>query len=210
MKTKKKITGIPEPSIRRLPLYLSFIKNRNLEEAYISAPTIASELSLDSTQVTKDISYTGITGKTRVGYEVKELIKTLEEFLGYNKKNEAFLIGVGNLGTALIKYRGFEESGLNIIAAFDNDPKKIGSKIENLDVLSIKKFKNLAERMHITIGILTVPAEFAQEYADLMVVWGIKAIWNFAPVPIKVKEGIIVENTSIYSNLAVLLKKLNQ
>ncbi len=209
-KENKSLIGIPEPSLRRLPLYLSYIKSETFSERqFVSAPHIAKDLNLDPTQVTKDISYTRITGKTRIGYDVNELIKKLEDFLGYNKKNEAFLIGAGNLGSALIKYGGFEKSGLKIIAAFDNDPEKIGTEYEHIKILPAEKFKNLTERMHIEIGILCVPAEVAQEYANLMVDSGIKAIWNFAPVPVKTNKETIVENTSIYSNLAVLLKKLN-
>ncbi len=209
-KNKKTIVGIPEPSLRRLPLYLSYIKNNNfIERKFISATHIAKDLNLDSTQVTKDISFMDIIGKTRVGYDVLELIDTLEIFLGYRNTNNAFLIGTGNLGTALIKYGGFEKSGLKIIAAFDNDPQKIGSEIEKIKILPIDKFSNLVDRMHIKIGILTVPAGVAQEYADLMISCGIKAIWNFAPLPLKTNDETIIENTSIYSNLAVLLKKLN-
>ena len=207
--TQTKTIGIPEPSIRRLPLYLSYARTID-DRKNITAPQIARALNLDSTQVTKDISFTGIIGKTRVGYDINQLITGLEEFLGYNKKNEAFLIGAGNLGSALIKYKGFEDSGLKIIAAFDIDEQKIGKQFEGIEVLAVSKFENLAERMHIRIGILTVPSEYAQEYADMMISCGIKAIWNFTPVPINAPEDIIIENTSIYSNLAVIINKLNQ
>ena len=139
---------------------------------------------------------------------LKELIKAIEIFLGYNKKNKAFLIGAGSLGTALLKYGGFAESGFYIVAAFDKNPSLIGKQINGIEVFNINKFQNLVSRLHISIGIITVNDDSAQNIADLMVKSGITAIWNFAPTPIKVKEGIVVENTSIYSNLAVLVKKI--
>ncbi len=212
MKTQnsKKSIGIPEPTIRRMPIYLAYLKALvKSEREFISAPHIARDLRLDATQVAKDISYTEIIGKTRVGYGIAELIDSIEEFLGYKRMNEAFLIGAGNLGTALIKYDGFKDTGLKIIAAFDNDPNKVGTEIDNVKILHLDKFRDLAQRMHVKVGIITAPAEYAQSIADLMVAWGVKAIWNFAPVSIKVPDNIIVENTSIYSNLAVIFKKLH-
>lgn len=206
---KKTISGIPEPTIRRMPLYLSYLNSLDIaQNKYISAPKIAKDLGFDPTQITKDIGYTNVVGKTRVGFDIEELIPAIDDFLGYNKKNEAFLVGAGNLGSALIKYEGFESTGFKILVAFDNDPGLIGTEINDTKILHINKFQNLAERMHISIGIITTPDEYAQEIANKMVECGIKAIWNFTPTPIKVKDGIIVENTSIYSNLAVIIKKL--
>ncbi len=206
---KKTVRGIPEPTIRRMPLYLSYLKTIDTtQRENISAPAIAKDLGFDSTQITKDLGYTEAIGKTRVGFNIEELIKAIEIFLGYNKKNKAFLIGAGSLGTALLKYGGFAESGFNIVAAFDKNPSVIGKQINGIEIFNIKKFQNLVSRLHITIGIITVSDESAQSIADLMVKSGITAIWNFAPTPIKVREGIIVENTSIYSNLAVLIKKI--
>ena len=206
---KRSILGIPEPTIRRMPLYLAYLKTIDIsEKKYISAPGMAKDLGFDSTQITKDLGYTNVVGKTKVGFDIEKLIHAIEDFLGFNKKNEAFLVGVGNLGSALIKYEGFEESGFKILAAFDCDPKKTGTEINNTKVLHIDKFSKLVERMHVSVGIITVPDEYAQTIADHMVECGIKAIWNFAPTPIKAREDIIVENTSIYSNLAVIIKKL--
>lgn len=206
---KKNVKGIPEPTIRRMPLYLSFLKTIDTSEnENISAPAMARDLGFDSTQITKDLGYTDAIGKTRVGFNIEELIKAIEVFLGYDKKNKAFLIGAGSLGTALLKYNGFAESGFSIIAAFDKHPRVVNKQINGIDVFNISKFQNLVSRLHITIGIITVNDDSAQNIADLMVKSGITAIWNFAPTPIKVREGIIVENTSIYSNLAVLIKKI--
>ncbi|MDP4266410.1 MAG: redox-sensing transcriptional repressor Rex [Bacteroidota bacterium] len=210
METKKQIvSSTPEPTIRRLPMYLSYLKNFLSDgREYISAPHIASDLRIDATTRTKDLAYIGISGKPKIGYSVPVLINYLEEFLGYNRNDLAFLVGAGNLGTALLKYEGFKNTGLRIVAAFDNDTRKIGGKIGGVEILPIDKLRNMIERMHIAIGIITTPEGVAQSIADMMIGWGIKAIWNFTPAIIKAPEGIFVENTSIYSNLAVIINKI--
>lgn len=207
----KKIQPVPEPSVRRMPHYLHLVRSlREQGELYVSAPSIARLLHIDPTQVVKDMSYTGVAGKTRVGFSTEELQLALEEFLGYNRKHETFLVGAGYLGSALIQYQGFREAGMKIVAAFDIDKKKIGTEIQGVPVFDLEKFRDLASRLHITIGIITTPPNVAQQIADLMVVWGIKAIWNFAPVTLKVPDHIIVQDTHIYSNLAVIINKLGQ
>jgi redox-sensing transcriptional repressor len=207
----KKPQAVPEPTVRRMPSYLNVLREIHKQgELYVSAPTIARLLHVDPTQVVKDMSYSGITGKPRVGYVVEELILALEEFLGYNRKHEAFIVGAGYLGSALIQYQGFREAGMKIVAAFDIDKKKIGTDISGVTVFDLEKFRDLAGRLHIQIGIITTPPTMAQSVADLMVGWGIKAIWNFAPVALKVPEHIILQDTHIYANLAVIINKLGQ
>lgn len=216
MKSKSKINksiikGVPEPSIRRMPAYLNYLKKLNNNEVKnISSRTIAGDLNLDPTQVTKDIGYTGIVGKTRVGYNLIELINELEDFLGFNKTDEAFLVGAGNLGRALLSYIGFNNSGLKIIAAFDVDKEIIGTEINDVKILDYKKLTNLLDRMHIGIGIITTPANISQQIANDMIKHGVKAIWNFSPANLIVPEHVVVENTSIYTNLALLFNKMKQ
>jgi len=206
-----KLSGIPEPVLKRLPKYLNYIKSIQLEDKFmISAPQIADHFGSDPTQVTKDIAFTGATGKTKVGYNIAELIDSIEEFLGFRRPNEAFLVGAGNLGTALMKYDGFKDIGFKIIAAFDSDPLKVGTEITGVKVLHISKLRSLAERLHVIFGIITTPASEAQQIADLMVGWGIRAIWNFAPVNLQVPKGIIVQNTLLYDSLAVILNKVKE
>jgi len=208
--SSKPILGVPEPTVRRLPNYLSYLKIiRETGKEYISAPHIAKDLKLDSTQVTKDLAYTQVNGKTKIGYQINELIEALEEFLGYNRTNIAFLVGAGNLGSALIKYNGFLQSGLKIVAAFDIDKDKIWTKVGEIEIFPFAKFQNLVERLHCVIGIITTPADATQSIADKMIESGIKAIWNFTPTIIRTSEDVIIENTSIYSNLAVIINKLD-
>jgi redox-sensing transcriptional repressor len=202
---------IPEPALRRLPVYLQLLKSlqeRNINE--VSTTVFADTLNLDPTQVRKDIAYTGMIGKPKVGYDVNELIETIESYLNWNNLTDAFLAGTGNLGSAILGYDALKKYGINIVAAFDNDPAKIETKIQGIEVLSIRKLTNLAERMHIKVGILTVPAQAAQEVATHMVDGGIIAIWNFAPVSLSVPKDIIVENAGFSTSLAVLSRKLTE
>ncbi len=201
--------SISEPTLKRLPRYLMYLKQvRETGKENISGPGIAHDLGLDPTQVTKDLSVLGLTGKTRVGFEVNELIVGLEEFLGFRRKNEAFLVGAGKLGQALMNYESFADYGLKIVAAFDTNKSIIGEEINKIQVFPIEKFRDLASRLHIIFGIITTPASSAQFVADMMVSWGIKAIWNFAPVNLKLPSGIVVQNTSLYEGLAVMYNKI--
>lgn len=208
--TKKKVPVIPVPTIRRLPLYLSFLKSiKGKKSKFTSAPEIAKELHIDSTQITKDFSYINVTGKTKVGYETKTLISDIEDFLGYRVLRKAFIVGIGNLGSALIKYNEFNKEGLDIIAGFDIDNEKIGTEINNIKIFNIDKFKEKFIETPVDIGIITVPADQAQNVANTMIECGIKAIWNFSATPISAPDNTIVENTSIESGLAMIKWKLN-
>jgi redox-sensing transcriptional repressor len=174
----------------------------------VSCSAIGRDLNLVPIQVRKDLQYTGIIGKPKTGYSVTELILTIETFLGWNNVNEAFLVGAGNLGTALLGHERFSKFGLQIVAAFDSDPKKAGMWIHNKAVLPLEKLADLAQRMSIHLGIITAPAENAQTIADEMVKGGIQAIWNFAPVKLNVPAHIIVHNEDLYNSLASLSWKL--
>ena len=201
---------VPEPTLKRLPAYLHYLqKAREKGVMNISAPAISKELNCDPTQVVKDISFTGAKGKPRLGYNTYELIHAIESFLGFHKTNEAFLVGAGNLGSALMSYQYLKAFGLKIVAAFDVDQEKIGLHKGSVSILHMDKFHDLAKRLKIQIGILTTPAEVAQEVADRMVQSGIKAIWNLTPLNLSLPDDIIVQNTSMYSNVAVLLKRLH-
>lgn len=210
VQSSRKFVAVPEPTIRRMPSYLSYVTIlRNNGQQYVSSTQIANYMNIDPTQVTKDLSYTSIVGKTRVGYEVESLVDVLSQFLGFSTMDDAFLIGAGSLGSALLHDSGLSQFGLNIVAAFDVDSDKIGQSFKGGEIYHIDQFRDLAQQLDVIIGIITVPAENAQAVSDLMVAWGIKAIWNFTPARIKVPEDIIVQNTTIYSNLAVIFNKLN-
>lgn len=207
-KRNQLFTGLPEPTLRRMPEYLHFLQ-RAWERGVIdiSAPYIGRELNLDPTQVVKDFAITGVKGKPKVGYNTYELIQNIEEYIGFNRTNEAILAGAGNLGSAILSYAQFQGFGIKIIAAFDADPSKTGLIKGNVNIFAIERIHELLHRLKVQIGIITTPAAAAQETADTMTACGIKAIWNFAPVTLKVPDDVIVQNTSMYANVAVLLKK---
>lgn len=199
----------PLPSVRRLPLYLRVLNGFKASgRELVSCTHIASELRMDPVQVRKDLAITGIVGKPKIGYETEELIDSIEEFLGWKNTSDAFLVGVGNLGTALLGFKAFAGFGLNIIAAFDENPAKIGKRIRGREVLHVNRLLDLAPRMHVHIGVLTVPSEAAQQVADMMVKAGILAIWNFTPTKLEVPPGIIVERADLSTSLAALTSQL--
>ena len=208
MANKGKI--VPVPVLRRMPAYLSFVKTLQKQgEKYVSSTRIAEYMGIDATQVTKDLSHTSISGKTRVGYEVDSFVEVLEDFLGFNKVNNAFLVGAGSLGCALLQDEGLRNFGLNKLKAFDVDPAKVGTRVNDVEILHLDRLQGMPAKYNVAIGVITVPAECAQEVADLMVGWGIKAIWNFTPARLKVPGNIAVQNTTIYTNLAILFNKLH-
>ena len=202
---------VPEPTLKRLPLYHRFVKELlQREQVAVSCTDIGAELKLDPTQVRKDLEAAGIAGRPRIGYATAAVVDGIERFLGWQKVSEAFLVGAGSMGSALLGYRKFEECGLKIVAAFDSDAGKIGKKIHGKHVLALEKLTDLAQRMHVLIGIITVPAAEAQAVADLLVAGGVRAIWNFAPIRLRVPDPIILHNEDLYCSLASLSQKLAQ
>lgn len=205
----KALKMVSEATLRRLPAYLQVLKQlRNGGRDVVSCPHLGRELKLDPTQIRKDLAATGITGRAKVGYEVNQLMESIETFLGWKRGNEAFLVGVGNLGRALLGYPGFSENGLNIVAAFDTDPGLVDTEVCGRSVLAVEKLVDLCHRMHVSIGIIAVPAESAQDIADRMVLGGITGIWNFTPAVLNIPGDIIVENVQLTTSLAVLTSKL--
>jgi redox-sensing transcriptional repressor len=201
---------VPEPTLKRLPVYLYYLEQvREAGILNISAPTMGKDLGCDPTQVVKDLAVTGVRGKPGIGYNTYELIHALEDFLGFNRVNEAFLIGAGNLGSALMAYQQHQSLGLKILAAFDVDRNKIGLTIGGINILEYAKLFSLSGRLNVKIGILTTPNQVAQEVAEDLVNCGIKAIWNFTSASLRLPEGIIVQDTSMSSYAAVLLQRLS-
>jgi redox-sensing transcriptional repressor len=205
----KNLKQVPEPTLKRLPGYLYYLENAREEGIInISAPAIGRDLKCEPSQVVKDLAVTGIKGRPRVGYNTYELIHTLESYLGFDKLNEAFLVGAGNLGSALMAYQEHQMLGLKILAAFDVDPAKIGKSIGGIHVLEYNKLFSLFDRLNVQIGILTTPNSAAQDVAEDLANCGIKAIWNFTSATLRLPEEIIIQNTSLSADSAVLLRRL--
>ncbi len=201
---------ISEKTINRLTLYhcilCDYIKKG---EEYISSKQIASLLKIDDSQVRKDINLLNNSGKSRVGYIVKDLKKSIETTLGFSKTKRAYIIGAGNLGSALANYNNFSNYGLNIISLFDNDQNKIGKEINNKKILDIKELPVYAWQHFIDIAILTVPEQYAQSIADFLVNAGIKYIWNFTPTVLNVPYDVQVWNENLMGNFLQFTYNIN-
>ena len=190
---------ISKAVLKRLPGYLAYLKNMpEGASPNISATALANALDMGEVQVRKDLAMVSDGGRPKIGYQREALIDDIEQFLGYDNTTDAVLIGAGKLGQALMGYKGFDEYGLNILAAFDIAPKikktEEGKPVYNLTELSHK----------VLMGIITVPAEGAQSVADQLIAGGIKAIWNFAPTHLDVPPNILVQNENMATSLAVL------
>lgn len=206
---KQKIPAAP--SIRRLPSYLHIVRQAQREEhEFISGTVIAQELNLEPIQVRKDLSITGIIGKPKKGYPTAALVAAIERFLGWDSVQDAVLIGVGNLGTALMGYQEIRLHGLNVVAAFDKDPKKVGTSVHGVQVMALDSLELQVRHLGVKLAILTVPAAFAQETADTLVRAGIEAIWNFTNVKLKVPESVVVQKEDISSGYAMLCVMIHQ
>ncbi len=198
------------PSVRRLPSYLNVIRNVQSQGLnHISGTVIANELELEPIQVRKDLAITGIIGKPKKGYPVEELIYAIEKFLGWSNPKDAILIGAGNLATALLGYQKFQFHGLNFVAAFDTDDKKIGKQIHGVPVLSLASLHENIKSLKPTIAIITVPSTVAQDIADKVIEAGITAIWNFSNTKLKIPKGISCQQEDLTSGYALLSLMMN-
>lgn len=205
----KELLNISLPALKRLPVYYNFLKSQEKEGVEtITAPAIAKALKLVPIQVRKDIANTGITGKPKTGYGIKELLRAIEDFMGWTNTYDAIIVGTGDLGRALLGYEAFKTYGLNIVKAFDNDPNKVGKLFHNKEIHHVDELETCCKRLDVKTGIITVPAENAQEVAERMIKSGIIAIWNFAPAILDLPEGIIYQQGDIGISLSVLKKKL--
>lgn len=206
----KQAWKIPEPTLRRLPWYLAFLKlMKGKGETFISSTQIAKEINVDPSQVAKDLSFVNISGKTRVGYDICALVDVLEDFLGFTAQHKAFLFGVGSLGAALLQDTGLNQYGLEIVAGFDVREELVGTIVNGIPVFHLDDFPAKQKEFGVTIGVITVPVDKAQVVTEQIIAGGIKALWNFTPFRIRVPEHIVVQNTSMYAHLAVMFNRLN-
>ena len=195
---------ISKSVLKRLPGYLAYLKS--LPEgtaAYISATAIANALGMGEVQVRKDLAMVSDGGRPKIGYLRESLIEDISQFLGYDNTTDAILVGAGKLGQALLGYSGFEAYGLNILAAFDvedfEQPKDQGKPI-----YPISQMESFCRANKVLMGIVTVPAQYAQGVCDQLIACGIKAVWNFAPTHLDVPANILVQNENMATSLAVL------
>lgn len=203
---------ISKATIARMPLYLRFLQEENSKgETYISSTVIAQNIAVSAVLVRKDLAMVSSEpGRPRLGFAIVRLIADIEKFMGYDCLSDAVIVGAGGLGRAFLGYEGFKSNGLNIVAAFDNNPKICGEKINDKPVLPMKKFEEFVKEHKIRIGIITVPKSAAQDVLDKMEKSGIKAVWNFAPAPLRVSKDMIVKTEDLAASLAILAGKLGR
>ena len=201
-------SGISNQTLKRLPIYLNYLKGMSEQPPNVSATTIAQALSLNEVQVRKDLASVSCGGRPKVGYPTGLLIRDIERFLGYDETNAAVLVGAGNLGRALLSYQGFAQRGLDIVAGFDIRAEAEAPLVGGKRVLPMEALEGLC-LMKIPIGIITVPSQ-AMQVCDQLVAAGVRAMWNFAPVALRVPPHVLVQNESMVSSLAVLSKRLSE
>lgn len=208
---KNKYNGIPLTVVKRLPGYqrlLSELATKEVER--ISSRELAAKMKINASQVRQDLSLFGSFGQQGYGYRVSYLLAEINKILGINTKTKMVLIGAGHLGRAVANYRNFAKRGFIIEALFDRDPQVIGSTINNLTVQDVEELVSYLQATPAEIGIICTPASTAQEIANLLVTGGIKGIWNFAPVALKVPETVCVEHVHLGESLMILSFQLKQ
>ena len=200
-----KTAEISKAAFLRFPAYLRYLK---AEEAagvgYVSSSEIAEDMHLSAVCVRKDLALVASEpGKPRLGFAVKNLIGDLERALGYHLKTHACVVGAGRLGRAFLVYDGFEHYGIDVVAAFDISPAQVGA-LRGKPIYPMERLKEIAERVNVRLGILTVPGEAAQQACDAMVEAGITAILSFAPAYVRVPEGVTLRCEDLAATLASL------
>ena len=196
--------------LKRLPGYLAYLKSiQDPETPYISATALAVALGMGEVQVRKDLAMVSDGGRPKIGYLRESLMEDIEQFLGYDNTTDAILIGAGKLGQALMDYKGFEEYGLNILAAFDANPAKEQPDAKH-PIYHMDKLEGFLKTNKVLMGIITVPGEHAQSVCDKLIACGIKAVWTFAPGHLEVPGNILVQYENMATSLAVLSMHLRK
>lgn len=196
---------IPEATIMRLSVYSRFLTKQDKKGVIsISSGQIAEGTGGSSAQVRKDFAYFGEFGTRGVGYNVKDLNHNIMRILGLNKRWKVVIIGAGNLGSALVQYKGFRNRAFDVVGVFDNDPLKLGLYLGGLRILAPDMLEQTIKEQEAEIAIIAVPANHAQGVADILIQSKIKAILNFAPTVINVPFHIELRNVDLTVNLEVL------
>jgi redox-sensing transcriptional repressor len=197
---------IPNPAVRRLSLYLRQLEAfKRKDRRTISSKQLGESLNLTDAQVRKDLAYFGQFGHPGIGYRVDDLIAQVRHILGTDKTWNVLLVGAGNLGRALMAYKGFNNKGFNLVAVFDNDQGKLGKKFGSFSIQPLAELQETIRKHQIRLAIMTVPAEVAQDVADQLVGAGIRGLLNFAPVSLQLPPDIALNAV----DLAVSLEQLS-
>jgi redox-sensing transcriptional repressor len=201
--------ALPRPLRERLARYHQIATRAGeLGQATLSSASLAGMLGIDDTLVRKDLAAAGIAGRPKVGFATRDILCRLDDLLGLGDSNQAILIGCGHLGGAILNYAGFAKCGLKVVGVFDSDHAKVGRTVGGHEVLPMEKCRSVIEVFQVALAILTVPTSAAQELVDWLVGRGIRAIWNFAPVDLRLPPGVVVRNENLAVGLAQLIHSL--
>ncbi len=204
MKMKGQMS-ISNATIDRLPLYFRTLRLAQDEGIdIISSDELGRRLGITPEQIRKDLASFGQFGKKGVGYYVNELKRNVGEILGLNNHWNMAVVGIGHLGSALANYQNFVTLGFRLVALFDQDPNVIGTTVNHVKVEDIRNVNRIVKERNIHIGIIAVPAAFAQGVADQLVEAGIRGIWNFAPIKMQVPESMHIVNEDLSIGLSSL------
>ena len=199
------VRKIAESTVRRLSLYLRFLEEFEEQGAStVSSEALAQRGGTTSAQVRKDLSFFGSFGKRGLGYPVGALKTQLRDILGLDRRYRVIVVGAGKIGSALVQYGGFRSRGFDLVAIYDNDPKKIGREWNGLTVKPVSELERDLEREPADIAAVVTPAEAAQSVADRLVSCGITAILNFAPVQLQVPDSVTVKTVNLVLELEAL------
>ena len=194
--------------IRRLPKYHRYLGDLlDKDVQRISSKELSDIIGFTASQIRQDLNNFGGFGQQGYGYNVEALHKEIGNILGLNKIYKSVLIGAGNLGQAIANYAGFRKSGFEIKALFDANPRMIGLKIKDFEVLDSENLESFVKENDIDIAILCIPKNGAQDIVDRLVKVGVKGIWNFAPIDLEVPKGVIVENVNLTESYIIIFNE---
>ena len=205
MTAPKRTSMISKATIDRLPLYfrtLRLVQDEGID--VISSDELGRRLGITPEQIRKDLASFGQFGKKGVGYYVNELKHNVGGILGLDHHWNIAVIGIGHLGAALANYQNFVSLGFNLVALFDQDPKVIGTVQNHVKVEDVRQLARVVRERHVDIGIIAVPAAFAQDVADQLVAAGVRGIWNFAPITMQVPDAMQIVNEDLSIGLSRL------
>ena len=196
--------------IKRLPKYyryLELIGDKGIIR--VSSQELSKITGLTASQIRQDLNHFGAFGQQGYGYNVEELKIELEKIMGVDKPYNVVIIGFGNIGSALLNYSGFKKKGFKVVGIFDNSPEIIGNKANDVVIKDVSELEEVVTREKVDISILAIPAIPAQEITDKLVACGIKGIWNFAPIDLKLPRNVVLENVHLDGSLLTLTYYMN-
>lgn len=199
------------PTVRRLPDYHALLQERAAAgEQFVSSSYLAEQMGIIPVLVRKDIEVLQVTGTPRIGYPVEPLLRRIEHFLGWGERMDAVLLGVGQVGAAILANRQLATVGLNVVAAFDADPRKISTRIHGVTVLDVAILEDELRKLQVDVAILCVPSLYAQGLTDRLVAAGVGGIWNFTPVRLDVPDQVITQKEDLTTSYALLSARLTR